>query len=397
MLVQFIVRNYLSFKEEAILDMCAISSYKEHEYNLIDVGMKENFLKVATIYGANASGKSNLLFAMNAFHQIIKESLNNSDNDEIIIKKLYNPFKFANEKDNTEFQVIQILDDFEFNYGFEYNDEEIVSEWLYIKNIATNRTKMIFERERSKITFGASVKKECDIYKEQLPKETLVLSWFNKLRLKTKVFDDVYEAILNTTVITSDAYESPSFLNNFLKPIIDKEKEKLLSFLVAIDSGIKDIFYMEKDGELEYYTGHIGSNGEKYTLNLFHESQGTLKSISIFIHSCLAIKTGLAIVVDEMNAKLHPLLLKFIVDLFNNQQNKQAQLIYTTHDTTLLDKRFFRRDQIWFVEKDEFGYSKLIALSNFKVRNDASFEKDYLSGVYGGIPFIKDFDLKVAE
>ena len=97
--------------------------------------------------------------------------------------------------------------------------------------------------------------------------------------------------------------------------------------------------------------------------------------------------------VDELNIKLHPLLLKFIVDLFYDEDSA-AQLIYTTHDTTLMDKKFFRRDQIWFVQKDEFGYSTLSALSDFKVRSDASFEKDYLAGVYGGIPLLEDFEIQ---
>ena len=100
--------------------------------------------------------------------------------------------------------------------------------------------------------------------------------------------------------------------------------------------------------------------------------------------------------VDELDARLHPLLLKFIVDLFYNEKSK-AQLIYTTHDTTLMDKKFFRRDQVLFVQKDEDGYSSLSTLSDFKVRSDASFEKDYLSGVYGGIPMLKEFSMKAGE
>ena len=104
----------------------------------------------------------------------------------------------------------------------------------------------------------------------------------------------------------------------------------------------------------------------------------------------------LTIFVDELNVKLHPLLLKFIIDLFYNN-NSEAQLIYTTHDTTLMDKKFFRRDQIWFVQKDQFGYSELSALSDFKVRSDASFEKDYLAGVYGGIPFLKEYAMKEGD
>ena len=116
----------------------------------------------------------------------------------------------------------------------------------------------------------------------------------------------------------------------------------------------------------------------------------------LFIYARMAILNNRSIFVDELNIKLHPLLLKFIIDLFYDK-NSTAQLIYTTHDTTLMDKKFFRRDQIWFVQKDEFGYSELSALSDFKVRSDASFEKDYLAGVYGGIPLIKEFSVKEGE
>ena len=141
---------------------------------------------------------------------------------------------------------------------------------------------------------------------------------------------------------------------------------------------------------------HRGKDGREYPLNLYSESEGTIKSIILFIYARAAILGDKSMFVDELNVKLHPLLLKFIIDLFY-EQNSKAQLIYTTHDTTLMDKRFFRRDQIWFVQKDEYGYSELSSLSDYKVRSDASFEKDYLAGVYGGIPFIKDFTIKEGE
>lgn len=136
--------------------------------------------------------------------------------------------------------------------------------------------------------------------------------------------------------------------------------------------------------------------GEEYATLLDNESDGTIKSIILYNYVRSAILDNRSIVVDEINIKLHPLLLKFIVDLFY-EENTQAQLIYTTHDTTLMDKKFFRRDQIWFVQKDEYGYSELSALSDFKVRSDASFERDYLAGVYGGIPLIKEFEMKEGE
>lgn len=397
MLVQFMVKNVLSFREETVLDMTAINAYKEHESNLIDNGTKERFLRVAAIYGANASGKSNLYMAMRYFQKIIVESLNNVDDISMTaIERYYEPFKFENKKENSEFQIIEIIGDSEYKYGFEYNDKCIVMEWLYRKNLKTNRTSSVFERTSEKVKFGASVRKECDVYKEQIPAETLLLSFFNKLKMKTNIFDEVYAGIMDTLVVPTDFCEDPRLLKAFLPRVIDCEKEKLVSFLSAIDTGIKDIGYDDSEKDIRFFTVHKGKDDKDYSLNLFFESEGTIKSIMLFIYARNAILNNRLIFVDELNIKLHPLLLKFIVDLFYDE-NSSAQLIYTTHDTTLMDKRFFRRDQIWFVQKDKFGYSELVALSDFKVRSDASFEKDYLAGVYGGIPDLKEFELKEGE
>lgn len=397
MLVQFMVKNVLSFREETILDMTAINAYKEHESNLIDNGSKEKYLRVAAIYGANASGKSNLYMAMRYFQKIITESMNNVDDDTMIaIEEYYEPFKFEEEKANSEFQIIEIVDDYEYKYGFEYNEKQIVSEWMYRKNLKTKRTISILERIKNKIEFGATVRQECDLYKNQIPQEALCLSFFKKLKLKTDIFNEVYDSIKDILVIPTDFCEDRRLLKAFLPRVIDHEKEKLLNFLSAIDTGIKDIGYDDSENDIRFYTMHKGKDNNKYPLSLFYESEGTIKSIMLFIYARTAVLNNKCIFVDELNVKLHPLLLKFIVDLFYDD-NSSAQLLYTTHDTTLMDKRFFRRDQIWFVQKDEYGYSELVALSDYKVRSDASFEKDYLAGVYGGIPKLTDFELIEGE
>lgn len=396
MLVQFMVRNVLSFKEETILDMTAINAYKEHECNLIDNGTKEKFLRVAAIYGANASGKSNLHLAMVYFKNIIFGSFNNVENGETAIDKYYFPFSFEDDEENSEFQIVVILDGFEYTYGFEYNADFIAAEWLYRKSLKTNRQITVFERTEEDVVFGPVVRKECDVYKEQIPADALVLSFFNKLKLKTGIFRTTYMGIINILVASDSLWEDTGMLKKRLPEMIDKEKEKLVEFLTAIDTGIKDIVYEEEGKNINFYTTHRGKDGEDYTLNLFSESEGTIRSIMIFIYARRVILHNYAMFVDELNIKLHPLLLKFIVDLFY-EQNSTAQLIYTTHDTTLMDRKFFRRDQIWFVQKDEYGYSTLLALSDFKVRSDASFEKDYLAGVYGGIPLLKEFEMKEGE
>lgn len=394
MLVQFKVKNVLSFKEEAVLDMTAINAYKEHESNVIDIGLKERFLRVATIYGANASGKSNLYLAMTYFQRIIVESLNNVDEqEEKAIEEYYRPFKFEEEHGNSELQVVEILGDYEYTYGFEYNAERIEAEWFYRKSLKTNRTAMIFERTADSVKFGASVRRECDIYKDQIPQETLVLSFFNKLKLKTEEFRTIYDGILETLVVPADFCEDTRIMGAYLPDVINSYKHKLLGFLSAIDTGIKDIGYDDSEKDLFFYTVHRGKDGNDYPLTLFDESEGTIKSIMLFIYASNAIMNNKSMFIDELNVKLHPLLLKFIVDLFYDY-NSKAQLIYTTHDTTLMDKKFFRRDQIWFVQKNQYGYSELFSLSDFRIRTDASFEKDYMAGVYGGIPLIEEFQLR---
>ena len=173
--------------------------------------------------------------------------------------------------------------------------------------------------------------------------------------------------------------------------IIDSEKDNLLQFLSAIDTGIKDIGYDDNEKDIHFFTVHKGKDGKDYPLNLFYESEGTMKSIMLFIYARRAVLDNKSIFVDELNVKLHPLLLKFIVDLFYDETSS-AQLIYTTHDTTLMDKRFFRRDQIWFTELNgEDRSTELYSLAEIKnIRKDENYGKGYISGRYGAIPMLNE-------
>lgn len=276
------------------------------------------------------------MWALQLFRRIVSQSLNNVDDGaESVLKKCSKPFSFEENKGNSEFEIVQILRDEEYQYGFEYNSEKIVMEWLYRKSLKTNRKVTIFERTMQKVNLGVYVRKKCEAYKDQIPPETLLLSFFNKLKLKTDIFKTVYSGITDVLVFMSDDYEDTRFLDALLPKVIDGKKEKLLEFLTAIDIGIKDITYKEK--ETLFFTFHKGADGELYPLNLYDESEGTIKSIMLFIHAHMAIINDYVLVMDELNVKLHPLLLKFFIDLFYDN-NSMAQLIYTTHDTTLMDK-----------------------------------------------------------
>lgn len=260
--------------------MTAVQAYKEHESNLIDCGTKEKFLRVAAVYGANASGKSNLYFAMRYFQQIIKKSLNNGDHTTI--EEYYYPFSLEEDSGNSEFQIALIIGNYEYRYGYEYNETDIAAEWLYRKSLKTNRTAVIFERAADTVRFGASVRKECEVYKEQMPSETLVLSFFNKLKLKTDLFRTVYEEIMHMMTIRTEFCEVRELLERILPKVIDREKEKLMDFLSAIDTGIKDIKYDENDRRTEFTTIHTGRDHKAYALDLYSESEGTIKSIILF-------------------------------------------------------------------------------------------------------------------
>ncbi len=394
MLVQFTVKNFLSFKETAVFDMSAIKSYREHSSNLIEIlGVRENFLKVATIYGANASGKSNLFLALQTFQDIVIKSLNtNGKNADTALSEGYNPYIFLDDRSNTELSLIFIVDNAEYKYGFEYNANEIVSEWLYKKDLSTMRTVTVFEREGDETEFGNIVRRECRAFAGLIPKQALILTFLNKLNITTKIFNTVYSGIVDMFVVSSNLFENPEFLQKHLQSVLDRNKEELLSFLGLIDTGICDLDYTISDGKPDFFSYHSGYDGKRYPLKLLDESEGTLKSIAIFLNAKIAVSKGKSIFIDELNSRLHPLLLKYIIDIFNSPENKRGQLIYTTHDTTLLNRKFFRRDQIWFAQKDNIGRSKLIPLSDFKIRPGSSFEKDYLSGVYGGIPFLSDLE-----
>ena len=396
MLVQFTMRNVLSFKDEITIDMTSIPAYKEHNYNLIK-GNKENFLRVAAIYGANASGKSNLYYGMQMFQRIVMSSMNAvGEIEDNTLEKYYIPFAFEDPKEPSEYEIIICNSSAEYRYGFEFDNKKIISEWLYKRDFLSNRKSIILERAEGKIKTGASIRRECDKYKNQIPNETLALTFFSRLSLKTDVFQKVFSEVSNMMIVDTSFYENPRVMERFLPDVIDKNKAELVKYLAAIDTGIKDISYDTIDKKIEFFTYHKGKDNNDYKLNLYNESQGTLKSIIIFIIASSIIRRDGIMVVDELNVKLHPLLLKFVIDLFNNKDSN-AQLIYTTHDTTLLDRKFFRRDQIWFVQKDDYGYSSLSALSDFKIRSDASFEKDYLSGVYGGIPTLSDYIMEAGE
>ena len=396
MLVMFRYKNYGPFKDEVILDMRAVKAYKEHPDNLITVYPDMPLLKIAAIYGANASGKSQFVDAYHTFKTIVQHSfrLNNKDDDHSFIEEFHMPFALCKDCRNadTEFEGIYRIDNEEYRYGFSYNGKEIKSEWLYRTSLQTNRTSVILERDAGIIKLGASVKRTCEKYLKDIDNDVLALSFFSSLRLNNMVFITTVTAIMLfwPVSLSRDAGAEVMLEEYFNNDFDEDEKERLLKFLNAIDVGIKDISIEKNGKKSKVYTYHLDDNGSLCEFDFSLESDGTRRAIAIYSVLRLATKGNAGLIMDEFHSQLHPLLQKYLLDMFYESSNG-GQLIYTTHDTTMLDKRFTRRDQVWFTEKNENGESTLYSLADFKVRDFDSFGKDYLSGNYGAIPNLKDF------
>ena len=404
MLIQFRVKNFGSFRDEAVLDMRAVKAYKEHPYNLIQMDAENQFIKVAPIYGANACGKSTFIDAYSFFSAIVRFSFSNNDKRQTksVLETLYKPFLFDENTANadTEFEVIIYSGSSEYFYGFSYNKDRISSEWLYKHSFETNRQSKILERSLDDgIVLGSSVKRSVEKYIKDIDDDVLALSFFSSLKLRTHVFKEVFDRICDFFAIkapSSDSLRANILELYFRDSLDDKEKKNLLSFLGAIDIEIKDVSVDKHDGKIAVFTYHKCANGELKKVPIEIESDGTRKAISIYSLFKSAIENDFGLIIDELNNQLHPLLMKYLVDLFY-KESKRGQLIFTTHDTTFLDKRYVRRDQVWFISKDNSGASSLYSLADFKLRNDSSFEKEYLGGVFGAIPILSDYSFEGNE
>lgn len=410
MLIMFKVKNYTSFKEETILDMRA-TSYVQHPTHVIPINDNLSLVKTSALYGANASGKSNFIAAMFFFERyIMTQFINNKEaqdfDDQTAQGKIkLEPFMLSAEENKaSEFEIIFVHNGKQLQYGYECTADEVLNEWFYIDD------SKVFERQKTVVTFGRHYQKQLNAY-QKVPAERLyiaVLDYFLDDATKTEVLSDflsffaqeyhVYSEILFESTVKKLA--GAIRINKRLFNDIDYRK-KIERYLKSIDVGISRLDIQtevvinrntneEKEEEIirtvhEVYNQEGEVVGEKY-FDLQQESTGTLRFLAYLQNIMELIDTGGVFIVDEMSARLHPLLTKLIVDLFQSSSNKKAQLIFTTHDISILNNAQFRRDEIVFVDKNPQGESTLYALSDLKVREDATFNKDYLQGKYGAIP-----------
>lgn len=407
MLIRFSFKNFKSFKDENLLDMEA-TALKEHEYN---IAKTENIdlLKVASIYGANASGKTNVLQAFDYMKKRILVSDDSKKNSPIDEENIYS-FMIDNEPISLEVEVLAKNNKI-YKYGFEVLKNSIVSEWLYIKRV--NKFYSIFEREKNNVTMKSNNKISG---LANIDERTLFLNIYSKIDKDNEDFNNVYEWFVNANYLDLGNPRFEDFINNriSLKILSDeKYKKELLRFIKTFDSGIEGIKTTPDSIEevqnnnrvVKVELIHRGEDNKLKALPLDLESNGTRKMFHLVDFFMDALKNGMVLFIDELDAKLHPLLTRYIINLFHNSETNigNGQLIYSTHDTVNLNKDTFRRDEIWFTEKNRDGVSEIYALSDYileddkssgkKVRNDATYNKDYLTGRYGAIPVLEEFKI----
>lgn len=398
MLIEFKLKNFLSFKEETTFLMTRVNSFKEHlDTNIIKTDRDFDLLKTSAIYGANGSGKSNFIKSMAGMSNFIFNSYSDSlkKDDEKSKPKLFFKLNTKTEKEPTLFETTFLVNSIIYRYGFEILNNEIKREWLFKKNereiCLFTRENGIFEINRESFPEGEKYKNEVNsnvllishLAQNNQPNARIVFNWFDNINIISGLDDAKYSKF------TSGLLESDLVFKKWVSIAL-----KYLE-ITSIEAG-------EKEGEIVTYHNKYDDNNllvDSVAFNSKMESDGTRKLINILGPMYDTIKSKRILFIDELDSKLHPNLSKKLIQLFHKFNRNGAQLIFSAHDSNLLDKDLFRRDQIWFVEKDQFGASSLYSLSEFDaktVRNTSAFDKKYLDNDFGAADTIELNDRLIA-
>ena len=417
MLIQFNFKNYKSFREEAILDLSA-AKMTEFSDRVVTVG-SEKILPVAAIYGANASGKSNIYNAFEYMSDYVVDSFKYGDEEEKFKEFSPTPFLFDSTSAEAEssFEVYFTLSNDKhersYNYGFCINKEGVTEEWLNSKAKTARNYRTVFYRGTSdeEIDLSGFPKSSRENIQVALEKQVLIISLGAKLKIgKCKEIRDWFLA--NEFTDFGDPFTNFFMSRRLPKGFVEDKnvQQKVVEYFSSFDEHIKD-FKIEKVPQEDE-----NNKEERYKINSLHkminsdkmaeiplglESAGTLKMFALYQELQEVLEKGSVFFVDELNARLHPLLVRnFLLTFLNPEINaNHAQLVFTTHDTWQLSNQLLRRDEIWFVEKDDRGVSTLYSLADFvdedgvRIRKDENYEKNYLIGKYGAIPTLKSIDI----
>lgn len=404
MLCQFTFDNFRSYRDETTFDMQASSMKEFKESLIIDEKDGQAFLPVSVIFGPNAGGKSNLLLAMRRMfdsvaYPIFLLSRNDEEARDIPRPKVKgtDAFRFDNRhsQEPSDFEIYFRTKGQEFRYTLSFDAEGITSESLSRKNVGGTRKAILFERTGSNVELGSSLKRArvTTSFNADIP----YLS-FLALNYDIEFVDMAAEWIASAKFIDFNFRFEELVLEKMLE---QKDESVLIGILKA--AGINIDGFRVEGGEEDFenrrvWVRHV-VNGKPYELRLSKESAGTRKMMSMAISLDNALKKGGLLVIDELDSKLHPKLLRFIVALFHDPAvNKSgAQLVFTSQDVSIMRNDVLRRDEIWFAARDEDEASSLWSLSDIHepngnlVSKNAAFDRQYLSGRYGADPILDRF------
>lgn len=411
MLLQFRFENFKSFKEEATLSFLA-GLKRSHQFHIIK-SLNHRILPVAALVGANAGGKSNVIQAFEIMAQIVSESTEYGKPSKSRKSIPIEPYAFDPQatKSPSSFEVFFTDEESSkiYQYGFTIG-EIVLEEWLYARSKAGKEFKTVFERKNGeKLDLSGIPEENRHSLEISLNKETLLVSLgaFQRVKILEKVyswFDNLIFADYGSP--TSNFFRSTLIPTGFAEDT--KVQENVIEFFSSFDPSIKkfEIFKARETPEdffYEIYSFHENINGELVKILFSDESSGTLKMFSLYEDLVRVLSTGSVLVIDELNSKLHPLLVRSLIALFLDKERNplHAQLIFSSHDLWVLGCGLFRQDEIWFVEKNSLGESSLYSLTEFRTGKsagvDENFENDYALGKYGAIPSMKKIHIKKEE
>jgi hypothetical protein len=421
MLIEFTVGNYRSFKEPQTLSMLAAPLKSKDAQvdanNVIKTDGQPDLLTSAAVYGANASGKSNLINAFRFMVQFVMLSQSETRRKGGIAVE---PFRLnpASAVGPSHFEIVLAHKGVRYRYGFEVNKERVLAEWLY--TATSSRESRLFERDSDKIVVGNRFTEGRKLTGQTRPNALFlsvvaqfngptaqaILDWFGNLGIGSGLTD--LAMMFYTTERFQEGDKSEAIRRLICQldlGIADLQIEKMPRGEPEFTDGMPDelmkvLRVLVDDSEVEEATIRTvhtiyDDDGRPVGQEVFdlddHESEGTQKLFALASPVLEALEEGGVLIIDELDARLHPLMTREIVRLFNNRQTNShgAQLIFSTQDTNLLDNELFRRDQIWFVEKNNQGASQLYSLAEIQgVRNDLSYERGYIQGRFGAVPYL---------
>ena len=422
MLIEFKVKNYRSIKDEQVLSMVKSTTKELEDTNTFVTPEKKKKLKLlrsATIYGPNASGKSNLLKAMKAMQDIV---LNSDSKIKRGSKLPITPFLLDAETQvkPTEFEIIFIAEEVRYQYGFVLTKDIVLEEWLYAFPEGSAQT--WFEKTYNEETndtdwyFGSKLFGNKKIWSESTRDNALFLS--TAIQLNSDQLKPIYDWFQNTFhVLESTTRLDPSFTYDLYSQ--EKYKNEIDKFLHIADLDIEELKITEEQFDiaklpedipielrnkivhgsqevkiLDVASLHKSIQGNDVYFDFEDESDGTKKFLAFIGPWIDTLENGYVLVIDELHDNFHPLMVRFLIELFHSNRTnpKNAQLIFTSHETSVMTQEIFRRDQIWFCEKKNKA-TELFSLAEFKPRKGVTdIEKSYFSGRYGALPYFKNID-----